>query len=452
MNAASVRRRYALISFLTWLPAGLMIAPLVLLMLDRGMTIVQVGVVMTVYSLVIAGLELPTGGLADVVGRRVVLAVSAACTALALVLLAVAGSFWAFMMACVVLGIARALSSGPAEAWFVDTLHAAEGPDADLRPGLSRGHIMEDMALGIGVIVGGFVPLAAEAADLADAAGPDGTAIAVSLDPLAWPAVLGAVAALVWLGTVLVAMPEGARPPVSMAQVLRGVPVTMVAGVRVSVRDGVLRRLVLVSAVVGMALTGIELLVPGHLAELTGSGEVGATAYAIVSAVGFAASALGAALAPALARRLSRSPSRHADGPGDGGRGSVRGAAAGLVVAGAALAGLAGSAAMGGAGAGGVVLAGLPYVVFFAGLGAHGVLRAELAHHRVTADERATMASATSLAGSGGGALANLTLAPLAMASGAGTAWAVVAAVVLIATTAFARLPETVGGVSTAAP
>ncbi|MDF5754614.1 MFS transporter [Spongiactinospora sp. TRM90649] len=448
MNAASVRRRYALISFLTWLPAGLMIAPLVLLMLDRGMTIVQVGVVMTVYSLVIAGLELPTGGLADVVGRRVVLAVSAACTALALVLLAVAGSFWMFTVACVVLGIARALSSGPAEAWFVDTLHAAEGPDADLRPGLSRGHVMEDVALGIGVIVGGLVPLAAQAAGVADTTDADGRAIAVSLDPLALPAVLGAVAALVWLGTVLSAMPESARPSASVTQVLRGVPVTVAAGVRVAVRDGVLRRLVLVCAVTGMALTGIELLVPGHLAELTGSGEVGATAYAIVSAVGFAASAVGAALAPALARRLAL----RAGGPGEAARGSVRGAAAGLLVAGAALAGLAGSAAVGGAGVPGVVLAGLPYVVFFAGLGAHGVLRAELAHHRVTADERATMASATSLAGSGGGALANLALAPLAMGFGAGTAWAVVAAVVLITTTAFARLPEAAGGVSPAAP
>ncbi|MFE0155060.1 MFS transporter [Nonomuraea sp. NPDC059007] len=420
MNATSAARRYALVSFLTWLPAGLMIAPLVLLMLDRGLTIVQVGVVMTVYSLVIAVLELPTGGLADVVGRRAVLAVAAACTALSLGLLVLADSFWAFVLACGVLGVSRALSSGPAEAWYVDTLHAIEGPEADLRPGLARGHVLEDVALGVGVLAGGFVPL---------------LDLPLGLPALAVPPLAGAVAALVWLGVVLVALPEPPHPRVPMGEVWRGVPRTVASGVRVAVRDGVLRRLVLLSAVVGMALTCVELLVPGHLAALTGSAELGATAYAVVAAVGFAGGALGSGLAPALARRLA---GREALGV----RGSVRGAVAGLVLSGLSLAGLALSALLGGAsGVGSVVLAGLPYAVLFVGLGAYGVLRAELGHHRVTAAERATMASAASLAGSGGAALANLTLAPLAMGLGTSAAWWLVAAVVLLSSLLFFRLP-----------
>ncbi|MFI6909205.1 MFS transporter [Nonomuraea sp. NPDC050394] len=422
MNATSAARRYALVSFLTWLPAGLMIAPLVLLMLGRGLTIVQVGVVMTVYSLVIAVLELPTGGLADVVGRRAVLAVAAACTALSLGLLVLATSFWAFVLACGVLGVSRALSSGPAEAWYVDTLHAAEGPEADLRPGLARGHVMEDVALGAGVLAGGFVPL---------------LDLPLGLPALAVPPLAGAVAALVWLGVVLVALPEPPHPRVPLGEVLRGVPLTVASGVRVSVRDGVLRRLVLLSAVVGMALTCVELLVPGHLAALTGSAELGATAYAVVAAVGFAGGALGSGLAPALARRLA---GRQA--VVGGAKGSVRGAVAGLVLSGLSLAGLALSALLGGAsGVGSVVLAGLPYAVLFVGLGAYGVLRAELSHHRVTAAERATMASAASLAGSGGAALANLTLAPLAMGLGTSAAWWLVAAVVLLSSLLFFRLP-----------
>ncbi|MEV4895949.1 MFS transporter [Nonomuraea sp. NPDC055795] len=442
MNATSAARRYALVSFLTWLPAGLMIAPLVLLMLDRGLTIVQVGVVMTVYSLVIAVLELPTGGLADVVGRRAVLAVAAACTALSLGLLVPADSFWEFVLACGVLGVSRALSSGPAEAWYVDTLHAIEGPEADLRPGLARGHVMEDVALGVGVLAGGFVPL---------------LNLPLGLPALAVPPLAGAVAALVWLGVVLVALPEPPHPRVPLGEVLRGVPRTVASGVRVAVRDGALRRLVLLSAVVGMALTCVELLVPGHLAALTGSAELGATAYAVVAAVGFAGGALGSGLAPALARRLagreaaiSGDKGREAVVSGDkareavvsGAKGSVRGAVAGLVLSGLSLAGLALSALFAGAsGVGSVVLAGLPYAVLFVGLGAYGVLRAELSHHRVTAAERATMASAASLAGSGGAALANLTLAPLAMGLGTSAAWWLVAAVVLLSSLLFFRLP-----------
>ncbi|GAB3911167.1 hypothetical protein GCM10027612_88090 [Microbispora bryophytorum subsp. camponoti] len=58
-------------------------------------------------------LELPTGGLADVLGRRPVLAASAAVSVVALVVMALAHSVWPFLVASVLKGVARALSSGP---------------------------------------------------------------------------------------------------------------------------------------------------------------------------------------------------------------------------------------------------------------------------------------------------------------------------------------------------
>ncbi|MEV0583190.1 MFS transporter [Nonomuraea sp. NPDC050310] len=424
MTPLSARRRFALVSFLTWLPAGLMIAPQVLLMLDRGLSIVEVGLVMTVYSVVIAVLELPTGGLADVVGRRVVLALAAACTAAGLTGLVLASTFWGFLVACAVLGVARALSSGPAEAWYVDTLHALEGSDADLKPGLARGLMLEDVALCAGVVAGGALPLAGAAFG--------------GLDPLAVPILLGAVAAVGWLVVVLVALPEPPHERASLGGLLRGVPATVTSGVRLAVRDGMLRRLVLLSAAIGMALTCVELLVPGHLAGLTGSAELGATAYAVLAALGFAGSALGSALAPATARLLTPKPV----GTAGEAEGSVRGAAAGLVLGGVALAGMALAAAFAeGPGLGAIVLAGLPYVALFVGLGVHGVLKAELTHHRVTSAERATMSSTTSLAGSGGAALANLTLAPLALGLGTSAAWWLVAAVVAASAALLHRVP-----------
>jgi MFS family permease len=66
-------RRYALLSFLQWLPVGLMMVPMVLLLLERGFTLVEVAFIGAVSSVTVAVLELPTGGLADVVGRRPVL-------------------------------------------------------------------------------------------------------------------------------------------------------------------------------------------------------------------------------------------------------------------------------------------------------------------------------------------------------------------------------------------
>ncbi|NUP00525.1 MAG: MFS transporter, partial [Nonomuraea sp.] len=276
MTARSALRRYMLVSFLTWLPPGLMIAAMVLLMTDRGLSIVQVGLVMTVYSIVTVSLELPTGGLADVIGRRLVLAASAAFTVVGLVTMSVSTTFWMFAASSALQGVARALSSGPATAWYVDTLHGLEGREADLKPGLSRGGAMESVALCAGVLVGGAVPL------VVPLVVPPGL-----ITPLAVPPLLGAAAAVVLLVVVVFALPEPAHVRRSLAGVLREVPATVVSGVRLAAGGAVLRRLMLAAAASGVLLVTIELLTPGRLAELAGTSERGSLAYAIVAALGF---------------------------------------------------------------------------------------------------------------------------------------------------------------------
>ena len=73
MTGTAAARRYALLNALLWLPAGLYLVPLVLLMLERGLPVSTIAAVGIVYGLTTAVLELPTGGLADVLGRRPVL-------------------------------------------------------------------------------------------------------------------------------------------------------------------------------------------------------------------------------------------------------------------------------------------------------------------------------------------------------------------------------------------
>ncbi|ETK31967.1 MFS transporter, partial [Microbispora sp. ATCC PTA-5024] len=169
-RAASPRRggwgRYAAIEFLTWLPPGLMMAPMVLLMAARGLSVAEIGLVSAAYSVTIVVLELPTGGLADVLGRRAVLAASAATSVAALVVMATATTAWLFLVSSLLKGVARALSSGPAQAWYVDRLHDAEGPSADLKPGLAAGGAAGSAALAIGTVIGGLLPLAVPGAGL----------------------------------------------------------------------------------------------------------------------------------------------------------------------------------------------------------------------------------------------------------------------------------------------
>ncbi|GGS73535.1 MFS transporter [Nonomuraea spiralis] len=410
MTARSALRRYMLVSFLTWLPLGLMVASMVLLMTDRGLSLTQIGLSVTVFSVVTATLELPTGGLADVIGRRRVLAASAVFTAAALALMSVSTVFWMFLVSGVLKGVARALSSGPATSWYVDTLHGIEGGDADLKPGLARGNAMESAALCAGVLVGGAVPLLV----------PPGL-----MTPLAVPSLLGAVAAVVLLVVVVFALPEPAHDRRSLGSVLREVPATMVSGVRLAAGNAVLRRLMAAAAASGVLLMTIELLTPGRLAELAGTAERGSLAYAVVAALGYAASALGSALAPRVARLAGS---------------SARGAAAGAVLCALSVGSLAATAGLGGAP--GLVAAGLAYLVMFAGLSVTALLCLEMQHNAVSAAERTTVTSTSSLSLQAGGVLANSTLGVLAAQAGAATAWWVASGVVLASALLFAAMPR----------
>ncbi|SDL47097.1 MFS transporter [Nonomuraea jiangxiensis] len=412
MTARSALRRYMLVSFLTWLPVGLMVATMVLLMTERGLGLAQIGLCVTVFSIVTVGLELPTGGLADVVGRRVVLAVSAAFTVAALALMSVSTTFWMFLAGGVLKGVARALSSGPATSWYVDTLHAVEGPDADLRPGLARGGAMESVALCAGVLVGGSLPLLV----------PPGL-----MFPLAAPPLLGALAAAALLVVVMLALPEPARAHRSVAGVLREVPATVASGVRLAAGRAVLRRLMLAAAGSGLVLMSIELLTPGRLAELAGTAEEGSLAYAVVAALGFAGSAAGSALAPGVARLVG---------------GSARGAIAGTVLTALSVGTLAATAGLGGPA--GLVSAGLAYVTLFVGLSVTGLLCLELTHKAVTAAERTTVASTSSLFLQSGGIVGNLTLGALAAQAGVAPAWALAGTVLLASALLFVRMPAAV--------
>jgi hypothetical protein len=145
-------RRYTLLSFLQWLPVGLMMVPMVLLLLERGFTLAEVAFIGAVSSITVAVLEQPTGGLADVVGRRPVFIVSALAHMVALVILGLAASMALLLVSAGLRGLARALSTGPYEAWYVDAAKALK-PDEDdtahLTSGLARGEMAGSVALGL---------------------------------------------------------------------------------------------------------------------------------------------------------------------------------------------------------------------------------------------------------------------------------------------------------------
>lgn len=389
LDPYTARRRFVAVNFLFWLPVGLYIPSQVLLLTERGMGLAVVAGLFAVHSLTVSALELPTGGLSDVIGRRTVLAAAGVLNLAALVLLALGTTVWALAVAMALMGSGRALSSGPAEAWYVDTVQARSGPSAELRTGLARGGTASAAALAVGTLLGGGLPLLL-------GLGPDiGARLTAATSglvlPLSVPALLGAGVGLVFVTYVLTALPEPPRPRATLRDVLRGVPATMLDGLRLGARDFLIRRVLLTAGATGAALGTIELLTPGRAADLTGRPESGAVLFASLACAGFVCTALGSHCAPLVARVT-----------GSGERAVMT--SIGLSATGLVLLGLTvlwtGPAAL--------TLAATGYALVYFGLGAAGPNKNDLLHRRVDSAGRATALSVQSLALQSAGALAGL--------------------------------------------
>jgi len=333
-------------------------------------------------------LELPTGGLADALGRRPVLVAAAVLDLGALALTAVAGGPAGFLAAGAVRGLSRALDSGPLESWFVDAALALDDR-ANIERGLGRAGTATGLAL-----AGGSLAAAGLAA---------GPALG-GVDPLVVPVLAAMVARVVHTGALAALVGEPHRDAHPRA-VLAGVvdaPRVVRSSVRLLGATPALLALVGVEALWGAGLTGIELLTGPRLVDLLGTATDGVLVFGLASAAGWLASAAGSA---AVARGA------------DGGAEPV-GVAVWLRVAQGAAAAL--MAVVGGPA--GLVTG---YLAFYLAHGAANVVHYGMVHRLVDAAHRTTVLSANSLAGRLGAVAAGAGLGALAGAAGVPSALAV---------------------------
>ncbi|NCG08438.1 MAG: MFS transporter [Verrucomicrobia bacterium] len=102
-----------------------------LLFLDFGLTLEQFGILNAVWALTIVLSEVPSGALADTIGRRKLLITAGICMAaeMAVLLLATPGAgtlvFYLFLVNRIISGLAEAAASGADEALAYDSLKAA---------------------------------------------------------------------------------------------------------------------------------------------------------------------------------------------------------------------------------------------------------------------------------------------------------------------------------------
>ncbi|GIJ10237.1 MFS transporter [Micromonospora andamanensis] len=395
LSIRQIRRRFLVLHGLRWLPTGLLIPVVILLMQERGLTLTQIGLAAAAQGVVVLALELPTGGFADALGRKPVLVVASSVSLVSMGLLVLADSFALLAAVWALQGVFRALDSGPLESWYVDSTLAVD-PDAAYEKGLGQGGAVLGLSIAAGALLsGGLVAL-----------GPLGPVSALTTPVLAAVVLQGI--SLVALLILLVERRPASGPGAVRASV-RAAPRMVGEAFGLLRRSRVLLALVAVELFWGFGMVTFESLLPIRLAEVIGDADRAAALLGPASTVAWLASAAGAALTPLLIRWLGAAP----------------GAALLRIVQGVTVVGMALLA-----GPVGVLIA---FVVCHAVHGASNPLHMGLLHRQVDGPYRTSVISVNSMVAMPAGALGGVLLGFVGDRAGVSTAMLVGAVALAVA-------------------
>lgn len=158
--SARVIRTYLVITALFNLAASLIWGVDTLFKLHAGLNIFQVMLTNAAFTFGMVVCEIPTGVVADTLGRRVSLLLCIATlfgSTLLYVAIAWQGwGFWPFMWASALLGLGYTFYTGAVDAWLVDELKAT-GYSEPLEPVFARGQMAFGAAMLVGTLGGGFL-------------------------------------------------------------------------------------------------------------------------------------------------------------------------------------------------------------------------------------------------------------------------------------------------------
>src|SRR5262245_15377311 len=157
---AGVQRIYLLLMLGNTLAASLIWGINTIFLLDAGLTNLEAFAANAFFTAGMVLFEVPTGIVADTIGRRasyLLGTVTLAVTTLLYVLLwEVEAPFWQWALVSILIGLGFTFFSGAVEAWLVDALRAT-GFDGDLDAVFARGEVAQGAAMLTGAVAGGFI-------------------------------------------------------------------------------------------------------------------------------------------------------------------------------------------------------------------------------------------------------------------------------------------------------
>jgi MFS family permease len=364
--------------------------------MESGLNIFQVMLTNTVFAVSQVVFEVPTGVVADTIGRRASYLISLVLITVSTLLYLAAGElswgFWGFAFASGLLALAWTFQSGAVEAWLVDALDHTGwvGPKSRV---FAWGGIAGEISMLVGTMAGGFLG---------------------QVD-LAWPFVARACILVVTFVFVAVALHDSGfeRRVLKWTTVVPEMKNILRSGARHGWRNGVVRPLMFENMIASaFFMYGFYSLQP-YILDMLGKRLI--WAVAAVTAVGSLAGILGNSLAP----RILNGNSRHRRPA------QVMIAVSVLIAAGTVGAGALGVLAPSARGVVPVlVLTGLWLVISFGG-GIIGPVRRTFINDHIPSRERATVLSLDSMFGGAGSAAGQPALGWLSQSVSIPAAWVV---------------------------
>jgi MFS family permease len=156
----SIQRIYLLLLLGNTLAASFIWGINTIFLLDAGLSNLEAFAANAFFTAGMVVFEVPTGIVADTIGRRtsyLLGTVTLAVTTLLYVLLwQISGPFWAWAVVSMLLGLGFTFFSGAVEAWLVDALQAT-GFEGNLESVFGRGQIVMGVAMLTGSAAGGYI-------------------------------------------------------------------------------------------------------------------------------------------------------------------------------------------------------------------------------------------------------------------------------------------------------
>jgi len=156
----SIQRTYLLLMLGNTLAASFIWGINTIFLLDAGLSNLEAFAANAFFTVGMVVFEVPTGIVADTIGRRVSYLLGtvtlAASTLFYVLLWQIEAPFWEWAIASMLLGLGFTFFSGAVEAWLVDAL-AATGFTGEIETVFGRGQIVTGAGMLTGSVAGGFI-------------------------------------------------------------------------------------------------------------------------------------------------------------------------------------------------------------------------------------------------------------------------------------------------------